>query len=274
MVAVVNALRRSFRVVPALVLLFGAGAEGRAQVPEEEFIRAELRTFGWHVERRFRLEGTDRPLEVLRMQFTGPYSYFGPPVLRLQPLAQGTLGEGPDFPLPGNPGAEREGDAAAPPPSAPPVFLDLRPFGENPGRLLLLFLPGSEQTPFRIAVFDDSPTLTDRSSVHFYNLSSNALAVRVFDTTSDLPPREQYVWQVENGRRSSPVLVGVRDPDARVVYSSRFRLREGERLVLMARDAKVRGPGDSPVRIASFLEKVGERAPPPEAPLEPGLSED
>jgi len=243
----------------------------RAQ-DELEPIRVDMRTFGWNVERSFALDGVDEPVAVQRMQFNGPYAYSGHPVLRLRPIPRSDLTENLELNQAGGPGNGAPESARAVPER--PVPVDLRAFGKAPGNLLLLFLPASGVEPNRVAVFNDEAAVFDRSNVHFYNLSSRELGIRMFGTGRTVPPRDQAVWSAEDGSRASPVLVAVRDPEARIVYSSRFRLREDQRLVLMARDGTERGAGDSPVRIASFLERVrpvesGERN---EAePVEPEL---
>ena len=247
-----------FPLLPVVAALAVSAALANAQDAQER-IRVQLRTFGWNVERQFDLEGAERPVTVLRMQFTGPLTYSGPPLLRFQPLA-GSQIDG--ILAPGGEAAGRDGDAeSAREASREPVVVDLRPLGRKPGRLLLLFQPATDGAPRRVAVFNDELAILERPNVHFYNFSSRELAVRIFSQSNLVAPRGQAVWPVENGLRASPILIAVRDPDARVVYSSRFRLREDQRLVLMARDQNGRGVEDSPVRIASFLERLQEETP-------------
>jgi len=221
----------------------------------EELRRIEYRTLGWGVQQTFTLSGATDSVPVFRSQFSDEMVYVGSDIMEFQ-IGQSDSADN-EFKFRSSPPTDSE--AVAPVRAA--VARAQIPKGMN--KVLLIFLRSNagSDLPFKVAVLDDSTSDIYSKNVHFYNISPEPLVVRAFDEARNIPGGGQSVWKLKSSDSKSALQIAVTNPEAKLVYSSRFRLLDSQRLVFMARK---RGDSDdaSGVVVASFLERVRETAAP------------
>jgi len=194
----------------------------------EELRRIEYRTLGWGVQQTFTLSGATDSVPVFRSQFSDEMVYVGSDIMEFQ-IGQSDSADN-EFKFRSSPPTDSE--AVAPVRAA--VARAQIPKGMN--KVLLIFLRSNagSDLPFKVAVFDEA---------------------------RNIPGGGQSVWKLKSSDSKSALQIAVTNPEAKLVYSSRFRLLDSQRLVFMARK---RGDSDdaSGVVVASFLERVRETAAP------------
>lgn len=199
---------------------------------DEPPVSLEIRTFGWGIQGNYQGRGLDAELPVFMSQFSDSVRYSGPVRLDLFFAARDGLDDvGVDEGLTGNEGSQGRETATQTVPERPSASVNL-PMDSD--RVLLIFTR-SEGGRLRVAVLDDSLTEPAVRSAHFYNLTSLELLVRAFEENQLVAPAKQALWFPADGREVSPLKIAIRDPEARLLYSSRFRLRDERRMVIFAR---------------------------------------
>jgi len=249
-----------------------AGATALAAAPEEEpSVSVRLRTLGWNVQATFGVARSDARLQVYNSQFSNVTRYVGPPTVRLYRQSSGSdelLGVEPEAGSDSSAGNQAKkngtGGKKAPPPMAASFQVP-----EGARELLLVFIPDPEPGPpfYRVATLDDSTAEPEQQNVHFYNLSAKELAVRAFGEIKRVAPGGQELWLLSGDAAHSTLEIAVKTPEARRIYSSRFRLRGDQRMVFIARGVDTDGERGPSIKVTSMLESVrpGESEPPAEA---------
>lgn len=144
---------------------------------------------------------------------------------------------------------ESDTETSAPKPPKPAVKkAPLAPFAsvripEGMKKALLIFAPPSGAKGQRIFPVDDSLAEPGTRNVHFYNLSPVELVVKTMDVIKTVPARQQVIWKLKPDQSSSPIAIAVTDPEKKVIYTSRYRIRDNERLVFFAQLSEIDNEG-------------------------------
>jgi hypothetical protein len=197
---------------------------------DEPVIDIEIRTFGWGFQGNFQGLGLEEGMPVYMSQFSEKIRYSGPPLLELSSGRAGLEDLWSDVDLTKQ--SRGEVDALEDLTVRPTVTVELP---EGSQRVLLIFVRrGGGDGRLQVAAIDDSLSLPTERNVHFYNLTSLELMVRAFGQTQLVAPAGQTVWLPRDARHVSDLGIAIRDPEARLLYSSRFRLRDERRMVIFA----------------------------------------
>lgn len=256
------------KILSLLVCFFLAPVAGHSQ-EEEDFIRLSFRTLGWNVQSVLSTSHGGPPVSVYQSQFDGPYLYYGPRIINFY-RKDIVVADGFN---PLDSAEDEESQSTSDVPAPPPIVARVSiPRGMTEALLIVAPSEAKDSYPYSIAVVDDAEAVVDRPNVHFYNVTGRELIVNIFDRTVAVQPRQQEIWLAEKNL-SSPLRIAVRTPQAKIVYTSRFRLRANERLVFFARQKGALDAECYPeIRITSLLESVQETKTPDwvtEPPPEP-----
>jgi hypothetical protein len=129
-----------------------------------------------------------------------------------------------------------------------------------------LIAPQGSKLPLRAIALDDSLARTDDRNVHFYNLSPIVLVVKTFDKVKKVAPRQQSRWELKADQNKSSIAIAVTDPETKVVYSTRYRMREGQRIVFFARKQPSNNPDGTPkLHVTSLMNTIGSKQAVPQS---------
>ncbi|WOO41030.1 hypothetical protein [Rubellicoccus peritrichatus] len=237
------------------------------QFDPDSNVRIRYRTLGWGVQNTFELGSTNQQVAVYRSHFSSPITYQGAPLLEFRQSSieqfDDTSGRSEI--------SQSEGSAQDNLREGTPVLARAQvPSGMSD--VLFIFFKNNSTggLPFRIAVVDDSLAYGNGRNVHFYNVSSLDLVVKAFDEVRGVPAGKQAIWELESSDSQSTLAIAVTNPEAKLVYSSRFRLRDNQRLTFMARQEGAQTLSDDPkIRVVSFLERVDQAPVLTETYIEP-----
>lgn len=219
-----------------------------AQQEEEDIIRIEYRTLGWNG--YFGVKLKSDTYTVFPASFSKPKTYSGTRTLQFfkdeNMVVDRGDAESAAYFADQSQEFDDDSNSATPTPatqSSPKQEEALIPFAqvripEGMKKVLLIFIGGEQGKPNRIIPMDDSLTKTDTRNVQFYNLSPIPLVVKAFDTIKQVPPRKQAIWELTSTDRVSPLMIAVTEPEDKLVYSTSFGVRKGQRIVFFARDRK------------------------------------
>ena len=133
--------------------------------------------------------------------------------------------------------------------------------------MLLIFFPAPQgsKLPLRAIALDDSLAQTDDRNVHFYNLSPIELVVKTFDKVKKIAPRQQSRRELKPDENKSSIAIAVTDPETKVVYSTRYRMRDGQRIVFFARKQAGNNPdGTRQLHVTSLLNTIESKQAAPQ----------
>ncbi|MDQ8194163.1 hypothetical protein QEH59_06990 [Coraliomargarita sp. SDUM461004] len=234
-----------------------------AQIEEEDYVQLSFRTFGWGMEADLVSPLVNEVIQVPWSSFSEQIRYSGPPLMTLYQDTTALLdSEGLMLTR-----ERREQVVSQQQTGDKPV--DIIPVAQVPlpkagGKLLLVFVPNpqSNKPLYRVIVMDDSLAEFDEPNVHFYNMTDTELVVRVGSEAKTIASRQQAVWPTEIGGTQASIAIAVRNPETRVIYSSRFRLREGRRAVFFARrvgEMEIDGVNVPKINVLPRFEDIGEK---------------
>ena len=230
-------LRPLIRHTLALALFCLGAATAPAQTPEEEeTIQIKYRTFGWGLQKTLSTPTSKRAVNVYDTQFAGQQRYSGPRVIRFYSSKSAGIDEWEaDIQTPDSVSDTDNIKSATPPPPPPPLAEVTIPHGIKEVLLIFIPAPRGSKLPLGVIALDDSLARTDDRNVHFYNLSPIELIVKTFNKVKKIAPRQQSRWELKADENKSSIAIAVTDPETKVVYSTRYRMREGQRIVFFAR---------------------------------------
>lgn len=213
-----------------VLMILGSASVSAYGLNQEPTVQVQVRTFGWGMQGTFVGEGLSDSLPVHSSQFSGPVRYSGPVTLSLYTRAHGL----DEFQTKSTDSIGAEHSDVTPPPPAVTVS-----FPEGSERVLLLFTRGNGSgNRLRVAVLDDSQTKTEGKNVQFYNFTPLELYVQAFGSVKRIASGGQTVWQLSDQQDHSSLAIAIRDPEDKILYTSRFRLRATERMIFFARLAE------------------------------------
>jgi len=254
-------LRLLIRHTLALALFCLCAATASAQSIEEEedeYIQIKYRTFGWGLQKTLNTPTSKEAVNVLDTQFSGQQRYTGPRLIRF--YKSNTAGiddwEADTSATDIAPDADNQDSAEAPTPPPPLAEITI-PHGTK--EVLFIFIPAPQgsKLPLRVIALDDSLAQTDDRNVHFYNLSPIELIVKTFDKVKKVAPRQQSRWELKADENKSSIAIAVTDPKTKVVYSTRYRMRDGQRIVFFARKQPGNNPDGTPkLHVTSLINKI------------------
>ncbi|MGZ0654410.1 hypothetical protein ACWPKS_02280 [Coraliomargarita sp. W4R72] len=205
---------------------------------EDENIRVTYRTLGWDIQGTFASPQAvnGATFNVYMSQFGDSQTYIGPKKLQLV-HSRAYSSSSADSNM-----MDDDNEAVATHPvsktsQSVPVIADIH-IPEGARRILLIFtriFNVSGKSSLLTAVVDDSLTLTDKRNIHFYNLTADELFVNAFGITKTVQAGSQVVWKLEENEDQSSLAIAVKNPEAKIIYSSRLRLRDEQRMVFFAR---------------------------------------
>ncbi len=262
-------LRPLIRHTLVLALLCLGTATAPAQTPEdEEDIQIKYRTFGWALQKTLSTTPTSQEtVNVMSAQFSEQQRYTGPRVIRFYNSDVASIDDWDS----GMPTPEIEPDAntqksATPPPPPPPLAEVIIPHGMKEVLLIFIPAPPGSKLPLRVIAMDDSLTQTDDRNVHFYNLSPIELIVKTFDKVKKVAPHQQARWDLKADENKSFIAIAVTDPEAKVVHGTRYRIRDGQRIVFFARKQGGNNPDGTPkLHVTSLIDIIGRKQAAPRA---------
>ena len=237
-----------------LGLFVATSASLLAQAPEEEEeIQIQFRTYGWgEYHKALYLPDSEESFAVFHSNFSQPLSYRGQPTMLFykSSTAEADFEKEMDQYMVSLTGEESDNtETSAPKPPKPAVKkAPLAPFAsvripEGMKKVLLIFAPPRGAKGQRVFPVDDSLTELNTRNVHFYNLSPVELVVKTMDVVKIVPARQQVIWKLKPEQSASPIAIAVTDPEKKVIYSSRYRIRDNERLVFFAQLSEIDNEG-------------------------------
>lgn len=245
----------------------GTGVASAQSTEEDAYIHIKYRTFGWGLQKTLNTPTSKGEVNVFDTQFSGQQSYAGPRVIRFyQSNTAGIDDWDPGLPEPEIASDADTQDSAEAPAPPPPLAEVTIPHGIK--KVLLIFIPAprGSKLPLRVIALDDSLAQTDNRNVHFYNLSSIELIVKTFDKVQKIPPRQQSRWDLKADENKSSIAIAVTNPEAKVVYSTRYRMRDGQRIVFFARKQPSNNPDGTPkLHVTSLLNKIESKQAAPQS---------
>lgn len=256
-------LRHPFITYTLVLVLLALGtATAKAQSSEEDaYISIKYRTFGWGLQKTLSTSNGKKIVSILDTQFSGQQTYTGPRIIRFYKSDE----EGIDEWQTGDPADEIEPDAKTQKTTTPMPQAEVTiPIGAK--EVLLIFIPAPEgsKLPLQAIALDDSLSQIDNRNVHFYNLSDIELIVKTFDKVKKIAPFQQSRWDLKPQENKSFIAIAVTNPEAKLVYSTRYRLRDGQRIVFFARKQPGNNPDGTPkLLITSLLNKIEKELMPP-----------
>lgn len=266
-------LRPLIRHTLILALLCLGTATAPAQTPEdEEDIQIKYRTFGWGLEQSLSTTPTSQEtLDVMNAHFSEQQRYTGPRMIRFYSSDDAGIDEWDSgIPTPKiGPDASTQKSATPPPPLAEVVI----PHGMKEVLLIFISAPPGSKLPLRVTAMDDSLTQTDDRNVHFYNLSPIEVFVKTFNEVKKVEPRQQARWDLKADDKKSFIAIAVTAPAAKVVYGTRYQIRDEQRIVFFARKQGGTNPDGTPkLQVTSLIDKIGRKQAVP--PTDGGAAEE
>lgn len=226
---------------------------------KENYVRVEYRTLGWGVQAQLTTAETNDPINVARSQFSDRKAYYGPPILKFYPAntrdsALSDESSSPETSLLGNIDSLTKTAGAK-----QPVAIATIPQGLK--QVLFIFINSNQKNGprYKVAAVNDAKTILDSRNAHFYNLSATDLVIKAFGDARAVKAGGQTIWQLSDDEKVSPLAIAVTNPEARIIYSSRFRVREGQRLIFIATKTGEHPNGTPIIQVASLMETT--RAP-------------
>lgn len=266
-------LNQPIKHILALALFCGCCAQpGFAQSTEEEdYIQIQYRTLGWGLQTSLMTPVSKDPLIILNSQFSTQQQYIGPKVIRFyksNAQDQGIM-EDDVFPIPSSADPAVETNILGPDvprskssQTTPPVLAEVT-IPDGMRQVLFIFIeaaPGSKY-PMAVVAMDDSIARTDSQNVHFYNLTPIELVVKTFDQIQTVKPKEQSVWELKRGENKSSIAIAITNPETKLVYSTRYRMRENSRMIAMARlKSKINADEIPQIHVTLLTEKIQNSA--------------
>ena len=250
-------LRPLIRHTLALALFCLGAATATAQsAEEEETIQIKYRTFGWGLQKTLSTPTSKSAVNVYDTQFAGQQRYSGPRVIRFYSSKFAGIDEWEaDIPVTDSGSDTNTQDSAAAPP--PPLAEVTIPHGIKEVLLIFIPAPRGSKLPLGVIALDDSLARTDDRNVHFYNLSPIELVVKTFNKVKKVAPRQQSRWDLKADENKSFIAIAVTDPKTKVVYSTRYRMRDSQRIVFFARKQPGNHPDGTPkLHVTSLLNKI------------------
>jgi hypothetical protein len=90
--------------------------------------------------------------------------------------------------------------------------------------------------------------------------------VKTFDKVKKVAPRQQSRWELKADQNKSSIAIAVTDPETKVVYSTRYRMREGQRIVFFARKQPSNNPDGTPkLHVTSLMNTIGSKQAVPQS---------
>ncbi|MBC2596011.1 hypothetical protein H5P28_17225 [Ruficoccus amylovorans] len=244
---------------PAL-LVFLAGLLGTlaAHAEEPEQISVEFRTLGWGLQDSNLVAGSnDSRFSILNSQVSGPYRYVGQPTMYI--YRGSALPPKDDMLDQGLESAEADAPTATPPgtPLPPPKPIARIPNLKNRQKLLIFFLPNTDRSngqAYKILTFDDSGVDRKEPGIEFYNFSGQQLALKILDDVHSVANGRVTYIKVKREVSKSVIAVAVTTPKPEMVYVSRFRLKQDQRMMFLAIPDSSGSNGG--VKIVSMLQSL------------------
>ena len=241
----------------ALFCVYASAASAQS-AEEEETIQIKYRTFGWGLQKSLSTPTSKEVVNLMNSQFSGQQRYSGPRVMRFYKSESAGIDDWEASPTIAEIAPDTDNkDSATPPPPLAEVTI---PHGIK--EVLLIFFPAPQgsKLPLRAIALDDSLARTDDRNVHFYNLSPIVLVVKTFDKVKKVAPRQQSRWELKADQNKSSIAIAVTDPETKVVYSTRYRMREGQRIVFFARKQPSNNPDGTPkLHVTSLMNTIGSK---------------
>jgi len=250
----------------ALLCLCAATTSAQSAEEEEEYIQIKYRTFGWGLQKTLSTPTGKELVNVLDTQFSGQQRYTGPQVIRFYSSKSAGIDEWeagtPVTDITPDTDNQKSAESPAPPPPLAEVTL---PHGIKEVLFIFIPAPRGSKLPLAVIALDDSLAQTDDRNVHFYNLSPIELVVKTFDKVKKVAPRQQSRWELKPDENKSSIAIAVTDPETKVVYSTRYRMRDGQRIVFFARKQSGNNPDGTPkLHVTSLLNKIESKQAAPQ----------
>jgi hypothetical protein len=239
---------------------------------EEEYIQIQYRTFGWGVQASLMTLASQETQTVLNSQFSMQKQYIGPKVIRfhrssdqdrdymddsvfpIQSLADSGINKN---------SLDQNGHPTKGILATPPVLAEVTiPRGMKQVLFIFFQAPPDSKYPMGVIAIDDSIAQTENQNVHFYNLTPITLVVKTFDQVNTIAPQGQSVWELNRGENQSSIAIAITNPETKLLYSTRYRMREDNRIIVMARLKSRITSGETPeIHVSLFTEKIQNSAP-------------
>jgi hypothetical protein len=241
----------------ALFCLYATVASAQP-AEEDEYIQIKYRTFGWGLQKTLSTLTSKGAVNVYDTQFSEQQRYTGPRVIRFYSNKYGGIDEWEASTSVTDSASDVDNQDSAEALNPPPPLAEVTiPHGIK--EVLFIFIPAPRGTklPLSVVALDDSLARTDDRNVHFYNLSPIELVVKTFDKVKKIAPRQQSRWELKADENESSIAIAVTDPETKVVYSTRYRMRDGQRIVFFARKQEDNNSDGTPkLHVTTLINRI------------------